>query len=69
MDDLTISQLHARVGVMSRYRTPDDLELQAAKRALHAAVLGAHIERELRRGPELSRTQRAELARRITGPR
>ncbi len=52
----------ARIGALSRSRTPDDPDLIAARRDLHAAMLEEHINKVVTGWPPLSADQRDRLA-------
>lgn len=52
-----------RVASLTRSRTEDDPELQAARRDLAAASIAAFVERHLAKAPPLTEQQRADLAR------
>ncbi|OZC86605.1 hypothetical protein CH254_18050 [Rhodococcus sp. 06-412-2C] len=58
----TRNSARARVGSLSRSRTPEDPDLVKARRDLAAGQLAHHIEKVLSVAPPLSIDQRAELA-------
>ncbi|PBC35028.1 hypothetical protein CJ179_50280 [Rhodococcus sp. ACS1] len=57
-----ISHHHARVAALSRDRDPDDPDLVDARQNLNTAMLAAHIEKVLAKGPSLTTEQCEHLS-------
>jgi len=57
----------ARIASLSRSRTPDDPDLQDARRDLRAARLADYITRTIAAAPPLTVTQRDQLATLLRG--
>jgi hypothetical protein len=57
-----VAHHRARVGALSRDRSPDDPEFLAAKRDLTAANLEAHIAKVIAAVPTLTTEQRSHIA-------
>ncbi len=62
MPAASVTHYRAKVGALSRSRTPDDPEFVDAKRNLRAANLEQHIERVLAEAPPLTPAQRDRIA-------
>lgn len=58
-----VAKHRARVGSLSRSRTPDDPELVEARQSLKAASLADYVARQVAEAPPLTDEQRGRIAR------